>query len=99
MQQQPIAAQLEVDFRAALNRIGFTPDEQGAIIEYTGCRNIAMLGLLSEDDITRMFKAFCTRPNAPMQLTVLQEKLQPKCPINLNYHRTGRSFPKQWKHT
>jgi hypothetical protein len=48
MQQQPVAVQLEADFRAALNRIGFLPDEQVAIIEYTGCRNLAMLGLLSE---------------------------------------------------
>lgn len=57
-QQQPLGVQLEADFRAALNRVGFTPDEQVAIIEYTGCRNLAMLGLLSEDDLTRMCKAF-----------------------------------------
>ncbi len=46
MQQPPMAmtAQLEVDFRAALHHIGFTPDEQAAIINYTGCINIAMLG-------------------------------------------------------
>ncbi len=79
MQQQipqvPVAVQLEADFRAALNHIGFTPDEQIAIIEYTGCRNIAILGLLSEEDITRMCKAFRTRPNAPILLMVLQEKL------------------------
>jgi hypothetical protein len=77
MQQPPVpvAAQLEADFRAALNRIGFTPMEQEAIIEYTGCSNGAMLGLLSEDDITRMCKALRTRPLAPISLTVLQEKL------------------------
>ncbi len=74
-QQQPVGVQMEADFRAALNRIGFTPDEQNAIIEYTGCRNLAMLGLLSEEDLTRMCKAFRMRPNAPIPLTVLQEKL------------------------
>jgi hypothetical protein len=81
MQQQqqqqpvPVAIQLEAEFRAALNRIGFTPLEQDAIIEYTGCRNVAMLGLLSEDDFTRMCKALRTRPNVPLPITVLQEKL------------------------
>jgi hypothetical protein len=76
MQQPvPVAVQLEADFRAALNRIGFTPDEQTAIVEYTGCRNIAMLGLLAEEDITRMCKAFRASMIAPIPLTVLQEKL------------------------
>ena len=74
-QQQPLGVQLEADFCAALNRVGFTPDEQVAIIEYTGCRNLAMLGLLSEDDLTRMCKAFQTRSVAPIPLSVLQEKL------------------------
>jgi hypothetical protein len=74
-QQQPVGIQLEADFRAALNRIGFTPEEQAAIIDYTGCRNIAMLGLLSEDDLIRMCKAFRARPNVLIPLSVLQEKL------------------------
>jgi hypothetical protein len=34
-----------------------------------------MLGLQSEEDIIRMCKAFHARPNAPILLTVLQEKL------------------------
>jgi hypothetical protein len=34
-----------------------------------------MLGLLSEEDLMRMSKAFRTRPNNPIPLTVLQEKL------------------------
>jgi hypothetical protein len=63
------------DFHAALNQIGFLPDKQNAIIEYTGCRNIAMLGLLSEEDTMQMCKAFCMQPIAPIPLTVLQEKL------------------------
>ena len=75
MQQQQVAVQLEEEFRDALNRIGFNPAEQGAIIEYTGCRNLATIGLLSEEDITRMCKAFRTRPIAPIAITVLQEKL------------------------
>ncbi len=75
MQQQQVAVQLEEEFRDALNRIGFTPTEQGAIIEYSGCRNLAMIGLLSEEDIARMCKAFRTRPIAPIGITILQEKL------------------------
>jgi len=54
----PKGIQLETDFHAALNLIGFTPIEQEGIIDYTGCRNIAMLDLLSEDDLTQMGKAF-----------------------------------------
>jgi hypothetical protein len=57
VQQQPLAVQLEADFYVALNHIGFTPDEQGAIIEYTCGRNVAMLELLSEEDLIRMCKA------------------------------------------
>jgi hypothetical protein len=74
MQQPPVAVQLEADFRAALNHFGFTPDEQGAIIDYTGYRNLVMLHLLGEEDLVRMCKAFRTRPQ-PIALTVLQEKL------------------------
>jgi hypothetical protein len=61
-QKQPVSIQLEADFHAALNHIGFTLDEQGAIIEYTGCRNVAMLGLLSEDDLICMWKHFVYDP-------------------------------------
>lgn len=79
MQQQvpqiPVAIQLEADFHTALNHISLTSDEQTAIADYLNCHNIAMLGLLSEEDIIRMCKAFHARPNAPILLTVLQEKL------------------------
>jgi hypothetical protein len=34
-----------------------------------------MIGLLSEEDVTRMCKAFRTRPVAPILITVLHEKL------------------------
>ncbi len=74
-QQQPVGVQLEADFRAALNHVGFTPDGQIAIIEYTGCRNLAMLGLLSEDDLTRMCKAFRMRSVAPIPLSVFTGKV------------------------
>ncbi len=67
---------LEADFCAALQRIGFTPEEHGAIIDYSGCWNLAVLDLLSEEDLIRMCKSFCSRPNLPIpSLTVLQEKL------------------------
>jgi hypothetical protein len=36
----PKGIQLETDFHAALNLIGFTPIEQEGIIDYTGCRNM-----------------------------------------------------------
>ncbi len=74
-QQPPMALQLELDFHTALHRIGFILDEQAAIIDYTGCRNIAMLGLVSEEDLMRICKAFHMRLNAPIPLIVLQEKL------------------------
>lgn len=75
MDQQRVQAQAIADFRDALNRIGFLPVEQQAIIDFTGCTNLAMLGLLLEEDITKMCKNFRTRPINPVPLTLLQEKL------------------------
>ncbi len=86
--QQPMGIWLEADFSAALNHMGFTPDEQGAIIEYTGCRKLAMLGLLPEDDLIHMCKAFHAWPNAPIALSVLQEKLL----LGLHFWVTNRQW-------
>ncbi len=73
-QQQQIQAQALADFCDALNRIGFLAAEQDAIIDFTGCTNMAMLGLLLEEDISKMCKTLRTRAN-PVPLTLLQEKL------------------------
>lgn len=72
-QQQVQAAQLA--FAAALGRIGFAPDVQQEIMACTGCNNIAMLGLVTPEDISKMCKAFCTRAVNPIQITVIQEQL------------------------
>ena len=63
------------DFRDALNHNGFLPAEQQAIIDFTGCTYLAMLGLLLEEAIIKMCKTFQTRPINPVLLTLLQEKL------------------------
>jgi hypothetical protein len=43
-------------FRDVLERISFTQQQSEAIIEATGCRNIAMLVLLTTDQISKMCK-------------------------------------------
>jgi hypothetical protein len=73
--QQRVQAQAMADFRDALNRIGFLHVGQQAIIGFTRCTNLAMLGLLLEEDIIKMYKAFQTTPADPAPLMLLQEKL------------------------
>jgi len=79
MDAQAAAAQAaqaaQLAFAAALGRIGLAPNIQQEIITYTGCINIGMLGLLTPDDISKMCKTFRTRPNNPLQITVIQEQL------------------------
>jgi len=41
----------QVRFINALARIGFSPMERQGFIEVSGCVNIAMLGLLSADQV------------------------------------------------
>jgi hypothetical protein len=67
------AAQLA--FMAALGRIGCPPVLQQEIIAYTGCVNIAMLGLFTPDDISKMCQNFHTRTVNPIPVTVIQEQL------------------------
>jgi hypothetical protein len=43
-------------FENALSRIGFGPDERQAFIASSGCTNIAMFGLLSADQISKICK-------------------------------------------
>jgi hypothetical protein len=68
-------ARLLAEFRAALNHIGFNVAEQQAIVDFTGCTNLAMLGLLLKEDISTMCKALRICPMNPVPLTLLQEKL------------------------
>jgi hypothetical protein len=60
MDQQRLQAQAQAEFREALNHIGFNPVEQQAIIDFTGCTNLAMIGLLLEDDIIKICKTLWT---------------------------------------
>ncbi len=75
MDQQRLQAQAQAEFREALNHIGFNPVEQQAIIDFTGSTNLAMIGLLLEDDIIKICKTLWTRQLNPVLLTLLQEKL------------------------
>jgi hypothetical protein len=45
-----------MEFEDLLTRIGFGPMERAAIIEMSGCRNIAMLGLLTIDQVSKVCK-------------------------------------------
>jgi hypothetical protein len=69
------AAVAVVDFEAALARIGFGPQERTAIIDMSGCRNIAMLGLLTADQVSKICKRIETRVIDPLPITTIQEQL------------------------
>jgi len=43
---QPPIPGIQLEFVAALDRISFSAEQQNAIIETSGCLNIAMLGLI-----------------------------------------------------
>lgn len=62
-------------FDAVLERIGFTQPQRDAIIETTGCRNVAMLGLLAADQISKMCKRLESRTVNPIVITTVQEQL------------------------
>ncbi|MFO0446164.1 MAG: hypothetical protein ACK51L_00700, partial [bacterium] len=55
------AAQQLAAFQALLLRIRLTQAQVDAICEATGCVNIAMVGLLSADQISRACKRIGTR--------------------------------------
>jgi hypothetical protein len=75
MADQQAAKAAQVAFMAALGRIGFAPAAQQEIIAYTGCANIAMLGLMTPEDISKMCKVFRTHAVNPLQVMVVQEQL------------------------
>jgi hypothetical protein len=43
-------------FDEVLQQMGFDQTQQDAIINSSGCMNIAMLGLLSADQLSKMYK-------------------------------------------
>jgi riboflavin synthase len=75
MADQQAAQAAQVAFMAALGRIGFAPVAQQEIIAYTGCANIAMLGLMTPEDISKICKVFRTHAVNPLQVMVVQEQL------------------------
>jgi hypothetical protein len=62
-------------FENALARTGFAPDECQAFIAASGCINMAMMGLLSADQISKICKRLSTRAANPIVLSAIQEQL------------------------
>jgi hypothetical protein len=62
-------------FSTVLDRIGFTQQQSDAIIKTTGWRNIAMLGLLTIDQIRKTCKRLVSRTVDPIRITMVQEQL------------------------
>jgi hypothetical protein len=56
MAAQAINLAVLAAFQDVLDHIGFTQRQSEAIIEATGCRNIAMLSLSTVDQISKMYK-------------------------------------------
>jgi hypothetical protein len=64
-----------VEFEDALTRIGFGPPERQAIMTMSGCQNIAMLGILTADQVSKICKQIETRVLNPLPITTMQEQL------------------------
>ncbi len=62
-------------FRVALMQIGFDAPRAEAIIELSGCLYVAMLGLLSASQITKLCKRISTRTDNPLAITSIQEQM------------------------
>ncbi len=69
------AVEALAEFKAALERMGFSHAQQDAIIESSRCMNIAMLGLLSVDQLSKMCKWLDHWPINPVWITTVQEQL------------------------
>jgi hypothetical protein len=72
-----------VAFETALSRIGFTNNEREAFIEMSGCLNIAMMGLLPADQVSKICKRLSSRSDNPIALSAIQEKLLLPCASGL----------------
>jgi len=72
---QVLPPSIQQDFVAALDRIGLEPEQRNAIIETSGCINIAMLGLLTSSQVSKLCKRIETRPVNPIHINTIQEQL------------------------
>jgi len=70
-----VADEQRIAFENALARIGFSPNERQAFIQTSGCTNIAMLGILPADQISKICKRLSTRAIDPITLSAIQEQL------------------------
>jgi len=66
---------IQQDFVAALDRIGFEPEQRNAIIQTSGCINMAMLGLLTSSQVSKLCKRIETRAVNPIHINTIQEQL------------------------
>jgi len=66
---------IQQEFLAASARIGFDQAQQDAIIETSGCTNIAMLGLLSATQVSKICKRIETRLVNLVRVNTVQEQL------------------------
>jgi uncharacterized membrane-anchored protein len=73
--QVDIAAEGLVTLDYTLNRIGFNQQQRDAIIETRACRHVAMIGLLSAEQVSKFFKRIETRMANPLVITTVQEQL------------------------
>jgi hypothetical protein len=64
-----------IPLAAVLTRIGFGQPQRDAIIDMSGCRNIAMMGLLTMDQVAKMCKRIETCAVNPLPITTVQEQL------------------------
>jgi hypothetical protein len=69
-----LVAQQRAEFDAILIRIGFSPAQREAVIDTSGCINVAMIGLLTTDQITKMCKRIESRAANLIIITTMQEQ-------------------------
>jgi hypothetical protein len=70
-----ILAQQLTSLQAVLLRIGLTQGQVDAFCNVSGCINIAMMGLLSADQVLKTCKRIATRTVNPIQINTVQEQL------------------------
>jgi hypothetical protein len=66
---------IQQEFLAALARISFDQAQQDAIVETSGCTNVAMLALLSATQVSKICKRIETRLVNPVRVNTVQEQL------------------------
>jgi len=69
-----LVAQQRAESDAILIRIGFSPEQREAVIDTSGCVNVAMIGLLTADQISKMCKRIESRAANPIIITTMQEQ-------------------------